>query len=865
MKTLYRPLLFSSAFVIALLVSLVRPLNVRADDATPPPPDAPAAAAQPSAPSNQTSESPGATQPSNPTDQPNTPADASQAPALADQPTDAPGATQSPPPADQPTGVRVVTQDPSPTDQPTDAPSVTQPPSPTDVAAGSSDATPAPTDTSTPPSTLEAQSTSIPAVLDQAPAGTQVVVLDQAGQPQPLATQQALNILATGDPIWCPSGVSPSAGSGGCTGSYSDLASLVGYLSGSQPAQNGTIWITSGADNSGTDILIDGTTLTTWKDYALTLQGGWNGSSTGAISGVSNFDKSISITSWNNTVAVDNINISNTSGTGLTVQTSRDIQLSNVSSSGSSGDGARLDNSSGTGNVNLNGTNTFSSNQGSYGGLYVKSNGSISLSNVTASGNVNGLGAYLFNASASLPQNVTLSGTNVMSSNGSYGLEIDTLGAITLNNLTTNNNGNYGTILFNNNGSGGEDVTLNGAGQFNGNTGTGIEINSWGNISTSNLTANQNGGYGASMYNSLASTAKNVILSGTNTFNGNFANGLYVSSNGDINADTIIASQNLNSDGAILFNNLGTGNISLGSSSSSIFNGNNGNGLRLVSTGDIILVQVTADNNTAGSGLTLTTSGQAQVSCGDFSGNSNYGLDATLSGGDLTLNSVGSSGNTNGNVHLTNVGTVAINPAYPCPAPKPQKLQNGSSQSTNGEGASLPTDIIPVTGAGPVVLDCSRFGRIVLQLADGDQIVFVCPVGGKATLDEVFATGLPGTLPDGDAFASGLATSLTGSDGPPGGVITSGGDLIVSFGIPSEKKGAQFSILYWDPTLKDGAGDWVELPAFDTDAHGDPVVTPLHPDHPQDQMQVLTGIRITSDGRVEATVNFPGTFVLIVK
>ena len=45
---------------------------------------------------------------------------------------------------------------------------------------------------------------SLPEVLEQAPPDTQVVVVNEEGQVEPLATVEAAEILVTGDPVWCP-------------------------------------------------------------------------------------------------------------------------------------------------------------------------------------------------------------------------------------------------------------------------------------------------------------------------------------------------------------------------------------------------------------------------------------------------------------------------------------------------------------------------------------------------------------------------------------------------------------------------------------------------------------------------------------
>src|SRR5258707_2928071 len=79
---------------------------------------------------------------------------------------------------------------------------------------------------STSPSTRTAPSSSSSATA--VPSGTKVVVLDTSGNKVPLGSQAAADIIASGDPIWCPSGVAPGGAS--CSGIYSSLSDPVARL-----------------------------------------------------------------------------------------------------------------------------------------------------------------------------------------------------------------------------------------------------------------------------------------------------------------------------------------------------------------------------------------------------------------------------------------------------------------------------------------------------------------------------------------------------------------------------------------------------------------------------------------------------------
>src|ERR1700690_3948765 len=110
-----------------------------------------------------------------------------------------------------------------------------------------------------------------PTVLSQVPAGTNVVVVNNSRHKVSLASQEAARIIAANDPIWCPTGVAPKSGVGGCTftqGSFN--GGLLPLISGK--TVNGTIWIVSGSVSDVASVTLGsglGSTLT----HALTING----------------------------------------------------------------------------------------------------------------------------------------------------------------------------------------------------------------------------------------------------------------------------------------------------------------------------------------------------------------------------------------------------------------------------------------------------------------------------------------------------------------------------------------------------------------------------------------------------------------
>ena len=117
--------------------------------------------------------------------------------------------------------------------------------------------------------------------------------------------------------------------------------------------------------------------------------------------------------------------------------------------------------------------------------------------------------------------------------------------------------------------------------------------------------------------------------------------------------------------------------------------------------------------------------------------------------------------------------------------------------------------------------------------------------------------GLPGVLGAGVDFLAGISVGLT--DGEGDFVINSDGTITITFKIPEDSRGRKHSILFWDPTLDDGEGGWVQLPPFEFGTS-----FPLNPDDPDDGRVIISGVQ-EKDGFVTVTVNFPGIFILVTR
>jgi hypothetical protein len=769
---------------------------------------------------------------------------------------------------------------------------------------------------------------------DQVPTETQIVVLVD-GQVEPLATQEAANALAYGDPIWCPDDVTPGNDpSGDCTdsfGSFNTVGGVNGLLVADATNKDlhdvtgkGTIYVESGAIADTDPVVINGNKFTRLQGFELIIQGGWDFGTDTPSGTPSIFSSRLQVVNWQNNVTIKDISVSNTTSHGITVTTSGDINLQNVTSSNNkSGHGAVLSNNSAgsSGNIKVTGNSNFSDNSGS--GLIANSNGNISLQNVIARDN-GANGASLNNSSGT--GTITLGGTNLFNGNGSNGLR-----AISNNNvssdtsLTATGNGGFGAFFNTTSGTG--DVTLKGTNTFSNNYLTGLNIRAGGSISLENVTASDNSqtgnpdtnrGHGAYLYN--RGGVGGITLNGTNVFNHNLSNGLVAYSDGDITLSNITAGADAATGnggyGALVNNSTGTGNVSL--SGTNTFNNNTMDGLRVTSTGDITSSgSLTARDNSRYGAFLNNSAGTGNIAftgAGTFSGNAADGLRARSSGnitsttgltandnrfgvyldntsgtgyvdltgtntfndnrrdgayiksnGDITVKHTTASTNrqngfnletTNGKSYLW-CGKGDNNGAYGVQATKNQALYlfgmnfsgnalgsiyvdggdvyygdcSGNLFGDNCENGVRGTDrlqtltIHSVLVSGireQVALDCRSYAGTKLILLNGDFAFLPCPIDGFASLTSLPDEGLPGSLPSGFTRKAGFTLRLDSGDSAPGGQIT------ISFALPQGTSAEALTILFWD------GSEWLEV----------------------------EGAKRKGE-RLEAQVDYPGIFVLV--
>ncbi len=362
----------------------------------------------------------------------------------------------------------------------------TEPPAPTQVATESPTEPPA----ESTPEPVEAAATPLAEVIDQVPEDTEVVVLDEDGDSVPLASQEAAEIAEVSDPMWCPEGVLP--GDAGCSASYPTISALINNMVSNTPfyTQNGVIYFT--ADPGTGTFNLSPTTLTsdfdTLKNYNLTLQGGWNGSTaTPSLSGQTDFaNRPITIGSsgnpWAGNITLNDITFTGASQTSLTVYTTTgDITLSNVDVNNQAGghNTALLDTASGDITVS---NGTFDGNNTNSAGFFAATgSGSITISDSSFTQNKKSGSANNSDGATLSAPIVTLTNVTATNNDGD-GITIMSADLVTLNNVVASNNGTNPPGPVSNDGSGvffsgnlGSSLLVNG-GTFSGNKEYGIEL-----------------------------------------------------------------------------------------------------------------------------------------------------------------------------------------------------------------------------------------------------------------------------------------------------------------------------------------------------------------------------------------------------
>ena len=305
----------------------------------------------------------------------------------------------------------------------------------------------------------------------------------------------------------------------------------------------------------------------------------------------------------------------------------------------------------------------FDGNLGDHG-LSLETLGSITLTNISASGNTGGAGIY-FEAPIGEGGNFTIlrtkpEGYNTINGNGLEGLYIYTRGNITLNRVQVNDNNTVNAYLDTcQEGISGCDgigtVTIKGTPsfpvQFNGSrSDNGLFINAFGNVTLSGIQANQNYLHGMD----VVSVNGSVSVVGTgNQFNKNglaplnTGGGAVITAKGSITLMNFLAEEN-DWKGVLLDNTSGTGNVTVTATVPYFVNrvyNNTDRGMEIFSNGIVLVSKVNVEENDKGGLLikneTASLPKPVSVTSSTFKRNSNMfsGLEVKTKGA-ITLNMV---------------------------------------------------------------------------------------------------------------------------------------------------------------------------------------------------------------------------------
>lgn len=188
---------------------------------------------------------------------------------------------------------------------------------------------------------------------------TDIVVLDEQGEPLVLGSQETVNALGNSDPVWCPESVTtPTPGVNGCSDSYASIAEILAAMQADPQSfsQNGTIFLEQTADQAfSSPLVLDdssqslGPSFNSLSIFNLTIQGGWNpstGSTTAqtVFSGPNAYIQVGSLVNpWLGSLAISNVSVLDpTAGQDAIQIFASNVSLTNVSASGSDVNGISI-------------------------------------------------------------------------------------------------------------------------------------------------------------------------------------------------------------------------------------------------------------------------------------------------------------------------------------------------------------------------------------------------------------------------------------------------------------------------------------------------------------------------------------------
>jgi hypothetical protein len=348
---------------------------------------------------------------------------------------------------------------------------------------------------------------------------------------------------------------------------------------------------------------------------------------------------------------------------GLSVKSEGNITLTDVSASNNYGYGILLNNVFGTGSITINANNSNGGqylNQNGKDGLYAQSRGAIKLAGKWLQANDNhGYGIRLDNSVSTsgvtvtgLYDTVSHSYTFGFNNNSFHGLNIISKGPVVVSNISSVNNRWSGIMI----GSSSFDFypsAVTGSNlETTSNWADGLDIYAKGPVTLTNILASYNSQNGVNIDNTHAALPALIKVKKGN-FNNNGWTGLYIQSNGNVTVDSIMSNYNSQ---AIYVGTDGIVTL-LGSLYTNQFNGSFGGSpsVDIESTaGAVTLNKFSASNNNI-SGVYVYSFGKLTVTDGVTSNNNYSGFVAETYNGAAITNLIaynnGASANASG-IHL---------------------------------------------------------------------------------------------------------------------------------------------------------------------------------------------------------------------
>lgn len=261
-------------------------------------------------------------------------------------------------------------------------------------------------------------------------------------------------------------------------------------------------------------------------------------------------------------------------------------------------------------------------------------------------------GSIIGTSSFSVPVSITGWGNSIsinqltVEGSSSTGLEIETDGDVSMADVSANMNSGSGVEIYSLG-----NVTLTGTNEFNDNLYAGLFVDAGGNVDLENVHADGNDASGVEIVG-----AGDVSLVGAVLTNNTYS-GLYIDAGGSLQVEDINASDNIGI-GAEL---IGVGGVSM--TGVNIFNNNQFTGLFVDAGGDVYIENMDASSN-GGDGSELIGAGYVHLSGANSFNNNAYSGLLIVSGSDIISENISATGNSDVGVQLLAAGNVLLNGAF---------------------------------------------------------------------------------------------------------------------------------------------------------------------------------------------------------